>query len=88
MENWRKKMGQRFDNWDEVNCNECANYWTNSCDGVPEGRRKPCSSFLAQRSVTIPLEIKSLREDVKRLKTSNWLILIIVVLSFIVERMI
>ena len=55
-------MGQRFDNWDEVNCNECANSWTNSCDGVPEGRRKPCSSFLAQRSVTIPLEIKSIKK--------------------------
>ena len=56
---------KRFDNWD-VDCNECANYWTNSCDGVSKGVKKPCNSFLAQRNVSIPLEIKALRGRLKR----------------------
>ena len=59
---------KRFDNWENVDCVECANYWTNACDGVSEGQRKPCNSFIAQRSVTIPAEIKSLRSELRDLK--------------------
>lgn len=61
--------GKRFDSWTEVDCNECSNYWNNSCDGIaPEARRKPCNSFLAKRSITIPAELKSLRDDINTLR--------------------
>lgn len=69
---------KRFDGWEEVDCNECSNYWDNSCDGIPpEGSRKPCNSFLAKRSVTIPLEIKSLK---KRLTITETMIVLMNVL--------
>ena len=74
---------KRFDNWDEVDCNECANYWTNSCDGVPEGQKRACNSFLAQRNVTIPAEIKSLRNELKSLKTAYEITIGILVLNLI-----
>lgn len=67
---------KRFDNWD-VDCNECANYWTNSCDGVSKGVKKPCNSFLAQRSISIPSEIKSLRSALK------WLTVAFIIMSII-----
>ena len=85
---------KRFDNWTDVDCNECANYWTSSCDGASEGARKPCNSFIAQRSVNIPAEIKSLRKQVKGLETSlklTQLLLLsvmIVLIWQILERMI
>ena len=58
-------MNKRFDEWNHIDCNECANYWTNACDGVPEGKKRACNSFLAQRNVSIPLEIKALRGKLK-----------------------
>ena len=74
---------KRFDNWTDVDCNECANYWTSSCDGASEGARKPCNSFIAQRNVNIPAEIKSLRKQIEGLKTSltvtQWVLQIIMV---------
>lgn len=59
---------KRFSDWQEVDCNDCAHYWDNSCDGVQcsvKGSGKPCTSFLATRSVVIPLQIKALRERLK-----------------------
>lgn len=54
---------KRFSDWQEVDCNDCAHYWDSSCDGVQcpvNGSSKPCNSFLATRSVVIPLQIKSI----------------------------
>lgn len=85
---------KRFDNWTDVDCVECANYWTSSCDGISDGARKPCNSFIAQRSVNIPAEIKSLRKQVEHLKTSlkatQWSLLSVMILLIwqILERMI
>lgn len=59
----------RFDEWNEVECNECARYWDSSCDGVSKGENRPCTSFLATRSVIIPLQIKKLQ------KVIFWLVL-------------
>ena len=62
-------MGEqkRFENWEEVDCNDCACYWDNSCDGVKEGTKKPCNSFVASRKVSIPGQIKALQQSVKTL---------------------
>lgn len=56
---------KRFEDWEEVNCNECSRYWDDSCDGVKKGSRKPCTSFLATRSVVIPQQLNALRKAVK-----------------------
>ena len=58
---------KRFEDWYEVDCNECSHYWDNSCDGACKGSTKPCNSFLATRSVVIPSQIKRLKKQV------NWL---------------
>lgn len=52
-----------FDDFQRVDCNDCAHYWDSSCDGVNcsvKGSSKPCTSFLATRSVVIPLQIKAI----------------------------
>lgn len=56
---------KRFEDWEEIDCNECVHYWDNSCDSVSEGSRKPCNSFLATRSVVIPAQIKALDKRLK-----------------------
>ncbi len=61
---------KRFDDWLEVDCNQCVHYWDNSCDGAKtslKGCRKPCNAFLATRSILIPEEIKSLKRAFKRM---------------------
>lgn len=61
--------GKRFDDWLEVDCNQCSHYWDNSCDGVRslvKGTRKPCNTFLPTRSVVIPEELNRLKRAFKR----------------------
>lgn len=58
---------KRFEDWNNVDCNECEHYWTNTCDGACKGSQKPCNSFLATRSVVIPLQVKSLQNTLKLL---------------------
>ena len=63
------KEPKRFSEWVEVDCNECQRYWDNSCDGCKDtlkGSKTPCNSFLATRSVIIPLEIERLKKANKR----------------------
>ena len=50
---------KRFEDWDTVDCNQCARYWDSSCDGVNKEKRI-CQSFLATREVIIPEQIKKL----------------------------
>jgi hypothetical protein len=59
---------KRFEDWDTVECSECARYWDSSCDGVT-GSQKPCNSFLATRSILIPEKLKRLEKSVKWLTT-------------------
>lgn len=51
---------KRFEDWEQVDCNDCSHYWDSSCDGVSKGSRTPCNSFLATRSVVLPEKIKQL----------------------------
>ena len=55
---------KRFEDWEKVDCNECARYWDSSCDGVSKGSQKQCNSFLATRSIVIPHRIKKLQRRV------------------------
>lgn len=63
------KETKRFENWHEVDCNNCARYWDSSCDGV-QALQKPCNSFLASRKVQIPEQIKALEKRIKWLSIS------------------
>lgn len=78
-------MGEqkRFENWEEVSCNDCACYWDNSCDGVKEGTKKLCNSFVASRQLTIPAEIKKLKKDVKHLRMSLILADVVIILHLV-----
>ena len=55
----------RFQQWEEVDCNDCVHYWDDSCNGVKKGQKRGCTAFLATRSVVIPQQIKSLKFDIK-----------------------
>lgn len=57
-----------FEDWEEVDCNECERYYLNQCDGAKthgKGSNLRCTSFLATRKVVIPIQIKRLQNDVK-----------------------
>lgn len=56
-----------FEDYD-VDCLDCKHYWADTCDGVPKGEIRPCTSFKATRSIDIPSQIKSLRNEIKCLK--------------------
>lgn len=65
------KEPKRFEDWEQVDCNECERYWLNQCDGAKthgKGSKMPCTSFLATRNVVIPLQIKSLQNANKRMR--------------------
>lgn len=54
---------QIFDNY-EVNCNECSNYWNDTCSGVPINKKRNCTSFTATKASDIPKQIQQLKRDV------------------------
>lgn len=72
---------KRFDEWNEVvDCNECSHYWDNSCDSpktLIKGSTTLCNSFLATRSVVIPLKLKRLE------KAFKWLVACVVILGVV-----
>ena len=59
-----------FEDFPEVECNQCEPYWTNQCDGASKGSERVCTGFKPVRSVKIPEEIKSLRERLKWLNVA------------------
>jgi hypothetical protein len=82
--NQESKSSKIFEDWDEIDCNECAKYWDNSCDGVKSslnGSKRLCNSFLATRSVVIPQELKRLKTAIKWLK---WSVVILAVIELII----
>lgn len=58
---------KRFEDWPTVDCDNCEEYWTNACDGVPQGSERPCNSFKATRAIVIPAKIKALEKAVQSL---------------------
>jgi hypothetical protein len=76
---------KKFDDWQDVNCNECSNWWNDSCTGAPAGVKKPCNSFLAQRSVIIPEEIKALKSEIKWLSWHIITLYIVVCIHIVLD---
>ena len=58
---------KRFQDWNDVDCNECQHYWDSSCDGASKGSTVACNSYLATRSIVIPAKIQVLEQRVKTL---------------------
>lgn len=65
-----KKPTKIFEDFPQVDCNECSRYWDNSCDGVSKAQKRPCNSFLATRSVVLPQKIKALEKEILRLRVA------------------
>ena len=75
---------KRFDEWEEVNCNDCSRYWDSSCDGVSKGSRKGCNSYLATRSVILPEQIKKLEKRIEWLEWAVGIMLLGLGIAFMV----
>lgn len=74
---------KRFEDWEEVDCNECTHYWDSSCDGASKGSRIGCNSFLATRKVVIPERLNTLEKRFKWLRISCLIIDIAVLLHLV-----
>lgn len=75
---------KRFEEWNcKVDCNDCERWWLNQCDGVFKDAEKPCSSYLATRTVVIPEQIKSLEKDTNKLAIACILMLILDILTVV-----
>lgn len=74
---------KRFEDWEEVDCNDCSHYWDSSCDGVSKGSRVGCNSYLATRSIVIPERLNSLEKRFKRLRISCMLMYLALLLHLI-----
>lgn len=60
-------MEKKFPEFNDVkDCNSCANYWDDSCDGATYP--KPCNSYKACRKDDIPRQIKVLNDKVHDLE--------------------
>lgn len=57
-----------FDEWTDVDCNNCQRYWLDQCDGTKVNETKICNSFLATRKTDIPMQIKRLDKDLNWIK--------------------
>lgn len=62
------KESKRFEDWEQVDCNECSHYWDSSCDGVSKGSRVGCNSYSATRSVVIPAKLNELEKRIELLR--------------------
>lgn len=80
-------MPTRFDDFTPVDCLDCQHYWTDACDSLAIGSQKPCTAFLATRSIDIPLQIKTLQKALKWL-TGGVLILAAFQLAELVAKLI
>ena len=74
-------MSEKFDNWEYVECNSCANYHNDTCDGVPSGQERNCTAYKAVRGSDLPARIKALEKTVKLLLVALGLTTLWIVLS-------
>lgn len=75
---------KRFEDWEEIDCNDCSHYWDSSCDGASKGSRIGCNSYLATRSIVIPERLNSLEKRVSKLYVACFLMVIIDFLTLVV----
>lgn len=68
-------MNKRFDDYN-VECNDCAHYWDDSCSGTQVGTTKACRDYKATRTVDIPKQIKQLEKRIDNLENSRLIIIV------------
>lgn len=74
----------RFDDYIDVDCNNCQNYWNETCDGVQvEDRERPCQSFRATRTIDIPKRLSQLEDELKITRTTLVTLYLVVLLQII-----
>lgn len=66
--NQKKKV---FDDFKEVDCEECESWQLNQCDGVPVGSQRSCTAYKAVRRLNTPLQIKALQKGYKDLTRAS-----------------
>lgn len=71
---------KRFDDWVEVECNDCERYWTDQCDGLPEGKTKPCGSYMACRKTDYAKRLRAVEKKTEDLEISKTILGIAVIL--------
>ena len=60
-----------FDDFKEVDCEECESWQLNQCDGVPVGSQRSCTAYKAVRRLNTPQQIKALQKGCKELKKAS-----------------
>ena len=68
-------MNKRFDDYN-VECNDCAHYWDDSCSGTQVGTTKACRDYKATRTVDIPKQIKQLEKRIDNLENRKIIIIV------------
>lgn len=68
-----------------VDCNNCAHYWDNSCDGVSERQKRPCTAYLATRHTDIPKRLKDVEDSILRLRIDIIFILLYMIFDTFVR---
>mgnify|MGYP003291959694 CR=1 FL=1 len=68
-----------------VDCNQCQHYWTDSCDGTPVAKIRPCRDFKATRETDIPLMVEKLSKGQKQSDKSILWLYIILTLHLVME---
>ena len=75
-----------FDEWEDVQeCNECTNYWNESCDGTPVGSERHCTAFKAVRSTDIPLRLKHAEKAIRGLISVNIGLVVYVIFDVLIH---
>ena len=71
-----------------VDCNQCQNYWNDSCDGTPTHQIRPCTAFKATRHTDIPLQLErlsmKLKQSERHILWVNLILLLHLLLEFLV----
>jgi hypothetical protein len=66
-----KQKQKVFDDFKEVDCEECESWQLNQCDGVPVGSQRSCTAYKAVRRLNTPLQIKALQKGYKELRMAS-----------------
>lgn len=80
-----EKKNKRFEDWAEVDCEDCECWWLNQCNGVQKAQKRSCTAFKATRRTDIPQEIKRLKTRLKSLTRALMLLAIAVLVHLIVH---
>lgn len=77
-------MNKRFDDYN-VECNDCAHYWDDSCSGTQVGTTKACRDYKATRTVDIPKQIKQLEKRIDALEGTKAVMIVGLVILLVFQ---